>query len=103
MRRGLETYGNRSVDILSEKDTLGLNDEEVDKLLNVIGKALKRCLLNGEVLTGAELGSEALADGELSSKFCSSRGAKGHPGGLEDVSEEVEVASGEDKDNDGGK
>ena len=99
----LVTYGDGGVHILGEQDALRLNDKEVGELLNVIGEALKRCLLDGEVLARSELGSESLADRELSSKFCSSRGTKGHPCSLEDVSEEVEVSSGKDEDDDGGK
>ena len=65
----VNTYGNRSVYILGEQNTLRLDDEEVDELFDVIRHTLKGGLLYGEVLARAELRRQALADGELSGEL----------------------------------
>ena len=59
------TYSDCNVDILSEDYTLELNDEKVDQLLNVIGEALKRSLVDREVLARANLRNEAVAKSSL--------------------------------------
>lgn len=97
------TYADRGIDILGEQDALGFDHKEVGELFNIISETLERSLLDGEVLTRSELGSEALANSKLSSKLGGSCGTKCHPDGLEEISEDVQVSSGEDEDDGGSK
>ena len=47
--QGSKESSNSDVDVLGEDDALGLNDEEIDKLLNIVKETLKRSLGDGEV------------------------------------------------------
>lgn len=62
-------YSKRNVDVLGEDDPLKLDDEEVDQLLDVVGEALKRGLVDRVVLAGADLSSETIAKGSLADDF----------------------------------
>ena len=70
------TYSNGDVDVLGENDTLGLDDEEVDKLLEIIRQALERGLWNREVLSWPKLRGEATSDSELPRDLGSSSSTK---------------------------
>jgi hypothetical protein len=95
------TYSNGNIDVLSEDNTLGLDDEEVDELLNIVGHTLQRGLGNGEVLARPELRGKATAESELSDNLRCSSSTEDHVGGLEDVTDQVEVSCGEDEDDRG--
>lgn len=97
------TYSNGDVDVLSKDNTLGLDDEEVDELLSIVGHALKRCLGDGKVLAWPELRGETTSESQLSNNLCCSGGTKCQVRGLEDVANQVEVSGGEDEDEGGGK
>lgn len=97
------TYSNCDVDVLGEDDALRLNHEEVDELLNIVCQALERSLGDGEVLARPELGSESLANSQLSRSLRSSGDSKCHPRSLEDVPDQVQVSGSEDKDHDCGE
>lgn len=101
--QGSEERSNGNVDILGEDNALGLDDEEVDELLNIVEQALKRGLGDGEVLSGPELRSKALSKNKLSGNFCRSGGTENNPGQLEDVADNVQVTGGEDEDDGGGE
>jgi hypothetical protein len=55
------TYQHRSPDVLSEQNTLELNDEEVDELLCIVQGALERLFGDDEVLLRPHLGCDAFA------------------------------------------
>lgn len=98
-----EECSNGNVNVLGEDDALRFDDEEVDKLLDIVQQTLKGCLGNGEVLTRPELGGKTLSKSKLSSDFCRSSGTKHDPSQLEDVADDVQVTGGEDEENSGGE
>lgn len=101
--QGGEERSNSDVDVLGEDDALRLDDEEVDKLLDIVQETLQGRLGNSEVLARPELGCNTLSKSSLSSDLCRSSTAKHDPSRLEDVADDVEVTSGEDEDDSGGK
>lgn len=86
------TYANSDVDVLGEDNTLRLDDEEVDELLEIIRHALERGLWNGEVLSWPKLGGEATSNGQLPRDLGSSSSTKNHVRSLEHVADQVQVA-----------
>jgi hypothetical protein len=67
------TYKNSSPNILSEENTLELDDEEVQKLLYIIEKALKRLLRDDKVLLRAHPGNQAISHHRSTRDFRRSR------------------------------
>lgn len=67
------TYSNRCIHILSEHNSLRFNHKEVDELLHIVQKPLKRSLWDREILSRSELRSQPFAKGDLSSKLRSRR------------------------------
>lgn len=66
---GLPTYSTSDNDVLGEDNTLSLNDEEVDELLNIIERRL-HCLLGDlVVLAWADRGCEAGTQADLACDF----------------------------------
>jgi len=98
---GADESSSRNTNVLSEDDALSLNDEKVDELVDVSYGGIERLSGDDEVTSGAELGSEAVAEDELAGKLCKDGGAKHHPGKLQAVSQNIEVAGSEDEGNDG--
>jgi hypothetical protein len=95
------TYSNGNVDVLGEHNALRLDDEEVNKLLDIVGHALKRGLRDGEVLARPELRGKATSESRLSDNLRSGGSTEDHVGGLEDVADQVQVPCGEDEDDRG--
>jgi len=63
------TYSNGGVDVLGEQNTLTLNDEEVNELLNVVQAGLQRLPRDGVVLPWAHPGGKAVVKQQLTSDF----------------------------------
>lgn len=113
---GSETYADGDVDILREDDALEFDYEEVDQLLEVLQEALKGLLGDGEVAARSNLAGEALAHDSLTCDLSKSGSflilarplrcnitpltAQYDVCALQDVAEDVEVASGEDEGDD---
>lgn len=53
------TYSGGNQDVLNKDDTLRLDDEEVDKLVNIADQGVESILGQGVVFLGAELRGEA--------------------------------------------
>lgn len=64
-----QTYSTSGIHIFGEHYALGLNDEEVDKLLDIVQEAFKRSFGNCVVLSRPELGSQTLAESQVSGSF----------------------------------
>lgn len=95
------TGGGRGEDILSKKNALSLNDEEVEKLVDVSDQAVEGFARNGVVSAGAELGSEAVVKDKLSGSFSGDGNGQSHPRELESPANNIEIASGDDGGDDG--
>jgi hypothetical protein len=65
-------YSYSDPDIFGEQDTLELNDDKVDELLNIIKEAFKRLLSNREVLSGANRRGEPVTKENLSGNLSQS-------------------------------
>lgn len=91
-----DTYSSGGKDVLSEEDALGLDNEEVDELVNVADHGIERFTGNRVVLAGSQLGGQTLVEDGLSGNFGKNRNAQGHPCELEAVSQEIEVSSHKD-------
>lgn len=98
----IKSYSDGGKDVLCEDDALRLNNEEVNKLMNITSERIKSLLGNSVVLLWANLGSQALTEESLSSNFGSNSYPKCHPCKLEAISEDVEVSGSEDEE-DGGE
>lgn len=92
------SYTDGGGDILNEEDALGLDDEEVDELMEVASHCVKGLARNRVVSARAELGGQAVAQDKLAGKLGSDGSGQSHPGELEAPSNDVEVSCG---DNDG--
>ena len=95
------TYSGRSIDILGEEDTLGLDDEEVDKLLHVADEGVKSFPRNSVVFAGAELGREAVVQEELPGDLGGDGSAESQIGELERPAQNIEVPKQEDERDEG--
>jgi hypothetical protein len=92
--------GERGPDVLNEQDSLGLDDEEVDKFMHIADHGIQSFPRDGEVLARAHLGSKTIVKDKLASGLGGDGDAKRHPGKAEGPADEVEVSSGEDGGND---
>lgn len=63
------TYGNGGIDVFGKDDSLGLDDEKVDELLDILKAALEVFAGQGVVLAGTHLGSQATVEDELAGDF----------------------------------
>lgn len=95
------TYSGRSIDILGEEDALGLDDEEVDKLVHVANELVEGFPRNRVVLAGAELGREAVAQEDLPGDLGGDGDAEGQIGELESPAQNIEVPKQEDERDEG--
>lgn len=96
------TYSSRNQDILDKDNSLRLDDEEVDQLVNITNNSVQSILGDCKVLSWAELRSQASVENGLTSKLSQDSDTEGDPSKLEDIAENVEVSCGEDEDDDCG-
>ncbi len=94
------TYSSRRIDILDKQDALGLDDKEVEELVDVANQGVERLAMDGVVLAGPELGCEAVVKDELPSDLGGDGDAKDHPGELERPAQHIEVPNREDERDD---
>lgn len=97
------TYSGRNSNILDEENTLRLNDEEVDKLVDVRGEGIECRLGNGIILLWAKLRSKPGGQDWLSSNLSQHSHSQCHICNLECVSEDIEISGSEDKRDNGGE
>lgn len=65
------THSDGSVNILGKNNALELDDEEVEKLLDIVDGSFEALARDGPVAARANLGSEALVHDELASDLSS--------------------------------
>ena len=95
------TYSCRSIDILGEENPLGLDDEEVDKLVHVADDGVEGFPRNSIVLARTELGREAVAQEELPSDLGGDGSAESQIGELERPAQNIQVPKQEDERDEG--
>lgn len=95
------TYSQRSPDVLGKDDTLGLDDKEVNQLMNIADEDVEGLARNGVVATGPELTGYASVHNSLSSGLGGDGDAQDHPCELEAPSDHVQVPNREDEGDDG--
>ncbi len=95
------TYNNGGSNILGEEKSLGFDDEEVDQLIEITGHAVQGLLWQGVVSAWAELRDETGVEESLSGNLSGSGQTECHPGDLEGITKEIEVASTEDEKHNG--
>lgn len=96
-------YKDGGPDVLGEEDTLELNDEEVDKLLDVASDVVESLAGNGVVLPGTHAGCETLAEDELAGKLSGSGDTEDGEGCLQDIALDGDVAGEKNARDDGDK
>ena len=92
-----KTYSTRCQDVLGEKQTLRLNDKEVDQLIQIPSHVIQSRLWNCVVPPRADLSREPRVEERASSCLCGNGNAKNHPCELQSVAEKIKVASCEDE------
>lgn len=96
------TYSSRNIDVLGKQHTLGLNDEEVDELVDIANQSVECFPRNSVVLAGAELSREAVVQEGLPGDLGSDGDAENHPGELETPTHNIQVSNREDERDEGG-
>jgi len=97
-----QTYSCRGIHVLGEEDPLGLDDEEVDELVDITNHGVKGLPGDGVVLAGPDLGSQAAVQDRLAKNLGGDGDAEHHPSKLESPTEHIEIPNREDKSNDRG-
>jgi hypothetical protein len=97
------TYSNGGPDILGEENTLELNDEEVDELLNITSDALEGLAGNCVVFSGAHLGGKTLTEDKVANKLSGGGHAENSEDSLQDISVDGNEASKKDAGDSGGE
>lgn len=95
-----QTYGGGSKDILGKDDSLGLNDKEVDELMNVPNKGIQSLTRHCVVPTRANLSSKAIVENDLTKHLGKNGYTKNHPRNLESPSKKIQVSRSEDSTDD---
>lgn len=88
----LKTYSGGSSDVLGKDDSLGLNDEEVDELVDVPNKGIQSLTGNCVVSSRANLGGQTVVKNDLAEDLSEDGYTKDHPRSLEGPSENIQVA-----------
>lgn len=100
MQGGRATYRGRSTDVLSEEDALGLDDEEVDKLVDIAEDSVEGLAGNGVVAARTQLAGDARVHNHFTGNLGGNDDAQGHPGRLETIAQRIKVPNREDGCND---
>lgn len=97
----LYSYRSGSRDVLGENDALGLNDEEVNELVDIANQNIEGLAGDGVVAAGPELAGDACVHNQLACNLGGDRDAEDHPRKLETPSQHIEVSNREDEGDDG--
>jgi hypothetical protein len=95
-----QTYGSGSKDVLGKDDSLGLDDKEVNELMNVPNKGIQSLTRNCVVPTRANLSSKTVVENDLAKHLGKNGYTKDHPRNLESPSEKIQVSRSEDSTDD---
>lgn len=96
------SYSSRGPDVLDEENSLGLNNKEVDELMDIANHTINGFAGDGVVFAGSNLRGEAIVNDQLASSLSCDGDTEGNPRQLQAPSNDVEVASSEDEGDDGG-
>lgn len=96
------TYSNGCPDVLSKENALGLNDKEVDELVDIANQSIEGLARNGVVLARSQLASQTVAKDSLAGNLGEDGDTQGHPGELEGISDNIEVSNRKDERDDSG-
>ena len=67
------TYANSNPNVFGEEDSLKFNDEEIEKLAEIIREALKGVFWNDKILPRPDPRRQTAAENSMSDKFCRGR------------------------------
>ena len=96
------SYRDRNRDILDKQDSLSLNNEKIDKFMDIANHAIESSLGDGVVSTRAHLGSKTVAHDGLTGNLSGNGDGESHEGQLESPTNDIEVPGGEDERDNGG-
>lgn len=96
-------HSSRGPDVLDKQNPLCLDHEEVDQLVDIANRGIKRFARDCEVSAGAELRSQSVVKNQLANRFSCNSGRQRHVGESETPANDVEVPSGKDERDDRGK
>lgn len=99
--RSSGTHSGRRGNILSKDDPLGLNNEEVDKFVNITNHCIESFARNGIISAGPDLSGETIVQHNLASDLGSHGDTQDHPGQLKGPSQDIEISSSENQGDDG--
>lgn len=94
-------YRSGGGDVLGENDTLGLDDEEVDQLVDITDDHVEGLAGDGVVSAGTKLTGNTSIHDSLAGNLGGDGNAQDHPRKLEAISQHVEVPNREDESDDG--
>lgn len=86
---GYNTYSSRHGNVLSKQNPLSLDDEEVEKLMDVPNKGVKSLPRERVILARSQLGSQAIVQEGLSSNLSKDGNTKGNPRQLQSVARDI--------------
>lgn len=96
---GSSSYHSGRGDVLREQDPLSLDNEEVDKLMNIANNSVKSLARHKVVLTRADLRGKALVEDKLASDLGGDSDAQGQVRQAKRPADDVEVAGSKDQGN----
>lgn len=97
----IDHYRSGNRDVLGENNALGLNDEEVDQLVDVANENIESLPGDGVISSGTELAGDARVHNHLAGDLGGDGDAQDHPRKLEAPSQHIEVSNREDEGDDG--
>ena len=97
------THKKSGPEVLNEDHTLELDDEEINQLLSIVQETLKRLLRDDKVLLRPHASCNAIAKHSLACDLCRSGDAEDDVEGLKRIANDIEISSGEDEEDGGGK
>jgi len=95
-----QTYGGGSKNVLGKDNSLGLDDKEVNELVNVPNKGIQSLARYCVVSTRANLSSKAVVENGLAKNLGKNGYTKNHPRNLKSPSEKIQVSRSEDSTDD---
>lgn len=95
------SYRGGGGDVLGKQDTLGLDDDEVDELVDITKNGVKSLAGDGVVAAGTELAGKASVHDRLASDLSGDGDAEDHPREPEAPSQHIQVPNREDGGDDG--
>ena len=93
------TYSCRGVDVLGVDDALGLDDKEVEQLVDAAENLVEGIARQGVVLAGAELAGKTLVKDKLADNLSGHSDAEKHPSQAQPPPENIQESEGDNESN----